>query len=159
MRHTACADGRRFEHATRADERAREPRHKKQATGGERRNAQHAERNGRSMPHASHLLPLPPHAHASALPPLPPLPQPCSFEGCAAHLPAPSRAALELIDRSVGEFYHQTREAASALDGPATAMMRRVQAEVAAIWPSAVVTCFGSRATGLAGYATHARPN
>jgi len=36
------------------------------------------------------------------------------------------------------------------VDGRACVLMERVQAEVARLWPGAMVSCFGSRATGLA---------
>lgn len=98
-----------------------------------------------------HFLPPPlptAHHHAPALPPLPP---PTVFEGRSASMPLPHARAIEALDRSIADFYKRTREAASALDGPATAMMRMVQAEVSSVWPNACVACFGSRATGLAG--------
>ena len=41
-------------------------------------------------------------------------------------------------------------ELARLADVPACALMERVQVEVSQLWSGAVVSCFGSRATGLA---------
>ena len=129
----------RGKEGARAEEQPRAHKHKKQATGGERR-----ERTGNS-----HGLRMPP--PMMMLPAPPPMPPATRFENCAASLPLPSPLAVEALDRALADFHHRTRDAAASLDGPATEMMGRVQAAVREVWPGALVHCFGSRATGLAG--------
>lgn len=126
--------------------RREQPKLKKQATGGGRERAeQRVERGGGvTGPRPTmHFVPL--------QPPPPPVPAACHFHGASTSLALPSNAALAQVDRAVARFFVSTRDAAAALDGPATELMARVQTEVHAIWPRAIVNCFGSRATGLAG--------
>ena len=74
---------------------------------------------------------------------------PCHFED-GTPLQLPPRSALATIDRSLAAFLRHTLKASHDVDGPACFMMEAVQVEVGRLWPGAVVSCFGSRATGLA---------
>ena len=62
----------------------------------------------------------------------------------------PSGAALASLDRAVVAHYQRETREARALDGVALELVGRVQEAVSSLWPYALVSCFGSRATGLA---------
>ena len=51
----------------------------------------------------------------------------------------------------VADFVLETRQTSAAVDDLALAVMKQVHVEVNALWPTARLICFGSRATGLAG--------
>jgi len=107
-------------------------------------------KGGSREPHGPVLRAGPPLAPTNPMA-LPTPPPPCLFDGEVCPVPQPSAAAIEALDRAIGEFYRTAREESTAFDGPACSLMAHVQQTVAALWgPYARVSCFGSRATGLA---------
>ena len=93
--------------------------------------------------------PPPPRLQQPPPPAAPPGPPRCYFEE-AQPLQLPAAPALAALDRCLHGFVRRTMQQAQQVDAPALAMMARVQAEVAELWPGASVSCYGSRATGLA---------
>jgi predicted nucleotidyltransferase len=62
--------------------------------------------------------------------------------------------ALAVLDSSCNSFVKREMKRAASMDRPACELTAKLQAAVSATWPGAVVICFGSRATGLAGAAS-----
>lgn len=62
--------------------------------------------------------------------------------------------ALAVLDSSCNSFVKREIKRAAAMDRPACELTAQLQAAVSATWPGAIVICFGSRATGLAGAAS-----
>jgi hypothetical protein len=83
-------------------------------------------------------------------PPPPPLPPPCTFDERECPLPLPSRSALDVLGRATMAQWRHASEAASASDSAARHVIAAVHAAARELWPSARVSPFGSRATGLA---------
>jgi hypothetical protein len=62
--------------------------------------------------------------------------------------------AMAVLDSSCNSFVKREMKRAAAMDRPACELTAQLQVAVSATWPGAVVICFGSRATGLAGAAS-----
>lgn len=57
---------------------------------------------------------------------------------------------MTLLESSLHSFLRQSCEQAQVADLPACILMEALQCQVSQLWPAAHLSCFGSRATGLA---------
>ncbi|KAL3913053.1 MAG: hypothetical protein SGPRY_008121, partial [Prymnesium sp.] len=80
---------------------------------------------------------------------MPPALPPCHFSE-SAKIALPCAASLAPLDRALARFVQHTIHEVRQADAPACELMERVQAEANWLWPGALVSCFGSRASGLA---------